>query len=53
MDGDDDEEGKVRMGSDDDHDKMRIMMMKMIVTMRRIGMRRKLRTIMRMMDKRR
>ena len=31
MDGDDDEEDKVRMGNDD-HEKMRIMMMRMIVT---------------------
>ena len=43
----------MRMGNDDDHDKMRIMMMMMIVTMRRIGMRRKLRMIMRMIVKRR
>ena len=28
----DDEEDEVRMGNDDDHDKMRIMMMRMIVT---------------------
>ena len=32
MDVDDDEEDKVRMGNYDDHDKMRIMMMRMIVT---------------------